>query len=291
MGLRISHRRRSRIVAAAALAGAVGVGGFSDSRADGGLVVDLRVLNSPNPKYVPFVNVGDTITIDIFARVSGSNAVRTTGNYDGFGGNNDTRNDDSVKILTGSFASTGLLKGDFVRHAGGDAPMVDPFQAGGHQNGTFSDWDGDGDLDIGGAGTDITQMWEARAANPIFGTRFVNPFNATMGTSPPFFPDPLSILIDASVSEVHMGTLYWIVKSTSGDTEINFVPFPVSTTASAMWFEDGVITARHPGDGDFTVGPPIIVGFVPEPASIAAMAVASSIGLLARRKRYDRTEQ
>ena len=282
---RITHRRRSSIIAAAALAGVVGVGGVGSSYADGALFVDLRVLNSPNPKYIPFVNVGDTITIDIFARVNGSNAVRTTGNYDGFGGNNDTRNDDSVKILTGSFASTGLLKGDFDPtngQAGGAQTF--PFTSVA-QNGILSDWDNDGDLDIGGPGTDPAPMWSGRAANPIFATRFVNTFNVTAGTSPPFAPDPLSTLIDASVSEVHMGTLSWIVRSTSGDTQINFIPLPVESVSSAMWFEDGLSTAKHPGFGDFSVGAPIIVGFVPEPASIAATAISSSIGLIARRKR------
>src|SRR5205823_5591510 len=114
------------------------------------------------------------VYFEVVARVSGSNAVTLTGNFDGATPATDSHNDDSVAIMTGSFNSTGLLKGNMdptdTGPNGPTGPAAGPFGGSGSTNGTQSDWDSDGDLDIGNNGTSTTGMWSARAAAPQFAT-------------------------------------------------------------------------------------------------------------------------
>ena len=47
----------------------------------------------------------------IFARISGTNSVQEIGDFDGMADAPDTRNDDSLKLVCGSFLSVGVLHG------------------------------------------------------------------------------------------------------------------------------------------------------------------------------------
>ena len=289
---RSSQRQSGHILAAAAAS--VGLIGWAATQADASILIDVRATAvggaggsiGGQGKLVSGYSVGSTVTLDVFARITGANSIQTTGNYDGFGGINDTRNDDSLQIISGSFNSVGALRGNYdPTNGGGGGAQVGNFAAGGSTNGVANDWDGDGDLDIGAADANLTNMWSARSANPNFATKVTNAFgpSAAAGLSPPFQPDLASQIINASTSELHLGTLTFVVTNPAGDAFLNFVPRPVPTNpGSALWFEDGVSTGKVPSDG-LTVGAPVHF-FIPEPSTVSLLGIGS-LGLLARRNK------
>ena len=262
---RFSQRRSDRIcaaaVGAAAAAASIGLVGFSASRADANLFVDVRpigitggVIHDPKHVEVSTSGPGATLTLGVFARITGANSVQTIGNYDNAGGNNDTRNDDSLGNVTGSFNSVGALKGDYdpTNNGAGGALVPNFVSAGVSQIGVANDWDGDGDLDIGAADVTLAKMWAAYAGNPTYATRFTgNIFGADRGLSPPFGIDPLSDIINASTSELHLGTLTWVVTGGSGQADLNFIPRPDPLNPAS------VVRRRHrhrQGPGERAVG-------------------------------------
>jgi hypothetical protein len=300
-------RTSSAIVAAAVGAiGAAGWPGASDARA--GLFVDLRLTslnNDPSlisdPKVIPSLNIGDTLTFNVVVRVSGTNSVQQTGSYDG-AFPNDTRNDDTFQALCGSFASFGSIKGNFdpTNQNGNWGTRMPPFDAAGSQNGVAQDFDSDGDLDLGTSDNNPNQYWIARTGNAMATT--VSKRNAApqtrIGLSFPssspnnFFVQfepynssvPDTHYIDATSAEMLVGELTWYCTAMNGsDVSFNFIPRPDMNAATALWFEDGAATGKSPGAGTLTVGAPVGL-FIPEPTS-AAVAGVVSLGLLARRKR------
>jgi hypothetical protein len=90
---------------------------------------DLRV-NGTGGKDVVLTDPGDTVTLDLYMRISGSDASVV----------NDRLNITFCKILSGN----GGLLGDLV-----GLPPVAPFNLPGAVPGRQNDMDGDGDLDIG----------------------------------------------------------------------------------------------------------------------------------------------
>ena len=125
-----------------ALLSAVGLAALGSSSADAGLFLDLRALGATtsgsgvlDPKNVALAAPGDTITVGLFASVTGTNGV----------------NDDTIQSLNGMLNSVGSLKGNL---SGGYVPAF--FTAGITQNGSVLDWDSDGDLDIGMSPTNST---------------------------------------------------------------------------------------------------------------------------------------
>src|SRR5688500_5524407 len=82
-------RARAAVVAAAALTAA---GLLNSPATQAGLVVDIRALTAPGGvisgggKTVTFaVNTGQTVTLGVFARVTGTNSFIEVGDFDGQG--------------------------------------------------------------------------------------------------------------------------------------------------------------------------------------------------------------
>jgi hypothetical protein len=319
MDKRISQRTSGKLLAAAVAS--VGLAGFGASQSHGSLVVDLRATGVTGTgstvlaggKSVIASSVGQTVTMGLFARVSGTNGVqynfdanagKTDINGDPLPFDNGTANDDTINSLVGSFlskdntggASTGYpgaLRGNMAlapgpyspaNQIGGSLPSS-PFNSGGQQNGLASDWDSDGDIDIGATGTDPTNLFAARAANPT--SAAFAPGNGkgwAQGTS--YGANPAETLIDANTGELRLGILRFIITAVGGTTGINFIPRdPGADPAGiALWFEDGSSTGKTPGNASFTVTSDVLVNLVPEPASAGLLGLAS-LGLLARRRK------
>jgi hypothetical protein len=295
-----SGDKSARLIAAAVAS--VALAGAAAQSANAGLMIDLRAVSSNvpgdtvTPKLVT-AHYGSVITFEIVARLTGTNATQLVGNFDNAAPATDTKNDEALQIVSGSFRSIGALLGDFDPSNQGMDPHVQPFAAPGSQNGTQSDWDSDGDLDIGNGGTDVTNMWAVRAGSRQFAT--VSKQSGAPQTrfgyssdSPPFQQDfggpngspPATNVITPTTSEMLIGELAFTVLGTTGSTNLTYVPRPLNEAGAALWWEDGVATNVMPNPGvNYTAGAPIVVQ-IPEPASAGLLGLAS-LGLLARRKK------
>jgi hypothetical protein len=296
-----SDRRRTRMLASAcAAAAAAALTGFAAQRACAGLMVNVLALPGsgysvdPSGKSVtaPF---GTTVTLGVYARVSGTNATQQIGDFDGEADAADTHNDDTLDIISGSFRSVGALLADLNPAPG---PLtynsrVAPFTANGSQNGIASDFDSDGDLDIGTI-TDpsATNVWYLRSGAMTSAIRLDGTTNGWVsenllpgGGIIGFGANSEDTILDPTDAVLRVGTLRAIVTGGSGSTALNYYPRPAGATDfSALWWEDGIATGKMPSTGAFTIGAPVIITGVPEPTAIAVLGIAS-LGLLARRKR------
>jgi hypothetical protein len=285
MCTRYSKRKSHFLRAIAVLAATAGI----SSAARAGIMVDMRAVGggviTGGGKSVDTA-LASTVTIGVFVRLSGTNSVQQIGDFQGLA-ESDTRNDDSLRVVTGSFQSIGPLHGNMAIN-GMAGPLTygsrtSPFSSGGSSNGSAADWDGDGDLDIGnGNSTDPSTMWIAGGPMSFSATVFGGggtgwsggpSGNALSGTN------SNDIIIDPTTQEVQVGTIRFVVTSSTGNSLINFVK-RAGSDLGVEWFEDGVATGFL-GQTGYTVGAPVQVG-VPEPTSVGLLAVAS-LGLLARR--------
>jgi plastocyanin len=297
MEKRFSQRTSGKLIAAAVAS--VGLAGLATSQSDASLLVDIRAtsLNGgsvADPKNVN-VNAGDTVTFNVVVRISGTNATQLTGNFDGANPATDTRNDDSFQSLVGAFNSVGGVKANFQGGANsdqGNGNAAGVFNGSGFQNGNAIDFDSDGDLDLGQVGTDPTNMWVVRAASPQLPTISKGTATGTrLGTSSgsTFAQDfgggntgvTGAAVIDATTGEMLVGELTAIVTGGTGNSAVNFV-VRANGEAAGLWFEDGISTGKNPTNSPFADGAPVNL-FIPEPASIGLMGLAS-LGLLARRR-------
>jgi hypothetical protein len=308
------HSRRRGLTVLATAAGSAALAMWGASEAPAGLMIDLRAepgsgyTVSNGGKQFILNSFGPTITVSIgvFARLSGTNAAQEIGNFDGLANDLDTRNDDMLQTVIGSFSSTGSLLGNMSANPAGapvsyDARVI-PFNGSASSNGVANDFDSDGDLDIGALGTDPSQMWVVRANTPTQATLFNGNTSPTKGWSQG--PDGGAIpgpntndtIIDATTQELQIGRIRFI---TSGSTitpnnlavAVNYIPRALAPFPSigALWFEDGLLTGKFPGAGVFTVGAPVThPAVIPEPVGVA-LASLMSIGLL--RRRSDRTRE
>jgi hypothetical protein len=283
-----SRRRTSELLAAATAAASAGLAGLA-SPAHAGLLIDVRAIGASAGGIVTakqvVADVGVTVTMGVYARISGTNASQNIGDLDGAADADDTTNDDSLNIITGSFQSVGPLTGNMGTAAGANAlysPRTLPFNGSGSQNGTFQDWDSDGDLDIGGNGTDPTPMWVDRSAATTFAA-LRNGTDKGYFSGGSFNGNTEDTIIDPTTSELRVGTLRFIVTNSGAQALVNFVPRPTTDAGSALWFEDGAATGKTPGTAPYGVGAPVTVTPVPEPAAIGALGIAG-LGLLARRR-------
>jgi len=301
MDKRISQRKSGQVIAAAIAS--VGLAGLGASQADAGLVIDVRALSATagntitnGGKTVNYTSGTVTVTMGVFARLSGTNATQQIGDFGG--GGDDTRNDDQLAILVGSFNSVGGLLGNL----GGTAtagnppsygPRITPFNNNGSTNGLVQDWDSDGDLDLGAGPptTDPTNMFVGRAGTPSSATTFNGSTAATKGWSNG--PDggatsglnANDTVIDATTQELQVGVLRFITTGAGGTAAVvNYIPRPGTDGGVALWFEDGVATAKTPGTSPFAVNPGVLVQSIPEPTTLGLLGIAS-LGLLARRRK------
>ena len=254
-------RYTSRRLTAAAVATALGiaVAVMTPRDALAGLLMDLRVthLNGTpvsTPKRVNANSPGDVVSIDVFAVVSGANAV----------------NDEAFRSIVGSFRSTtGELLGDL------NASLVAPFNGTGSQAGTPVDVDGDGDFDIGPAPT----------GGPS------SAFFLPLYDGPTAYTDGAVVATDPAAEEFLIGRLTFILKQSSGGpfTFIDFLrrqnPDGTNNLGYAGWNEDGTGPASvRNGETPYSVSG-VFIGAIPEPTGAAALSGLGAIGLLARRRR------
>ena len=254
--------RRDRAIGtlAAAAVAAVGLAGFGAGQADAGLIIDLRAvaINGvpiPDQKHVSPNGPGDVVSIQIFARVYGSDAV----------------NDEGLQSISGSIYSNGELLGNLI-----NAATVAPFNALGSQNGSQQDIDSDGDLDIGSI---------PNGARPATNSLYFLPRSASVqdGSNGTLNGTPIPGTNPAA-EEWLVGTVNFIVTGGNGMTWIDFVrrrlPNGENDIATSVWFEEGALrNGTSPYDTN-----PVLIGAIPEPSGLALTGLAA-LGLLARRKR------
>jgi hypothetical protein len=294
-------RSGSKAICAACAAAAVTLGaGLRTESASAGLMVDVLALPggpysvSPDRKSVQ-ASVGTTVTLGVYARISGTNAVQFSGDLDGDADAPDTRNDDSLDILVGCFRSIGPLLGNMNSVAGkaNYNTRVAPFAAQGSENGLAADFDSDGDLDLGPAGNDpfdALNMWVLRSGAQSYAALFDGVTKGWVNgeglQNPGLFGfNTEDSILDPTTAMLRVGTLRFIVSGGSGTAAVNFLPRTGTDTGTALWWEDGVATGKTPGTGLMTVGVPVLVT-VPEPATAASLVVmgAASFGMTAQRK-------
>ncbi len=213
-------------------------------------VIDVRVHGSTD-KNVTLTAVGQVVTLDIYAVVSGHNS-------DGA--------DEGLQSFHGSFLSASATlrsasKGDLLA-------TVDNkfFRSSGYTVGTQQDLNGDGSLDVGSNdGSSATGFYVARASSTMF--------NGTIDDA-------------ADTDTFFIGTLTYTVKSLrGGTTDINFQPRMWSNgyPYGDLWVEDGQAEDGQPGGpgnpaGDFHAGDPVILHYTaPDNAPPVATVSATNI--------------
>jgi hypothetical protein len=299
-------KRKSGKFLAAAIAATMGAAGLTQ-QADASLLIDVRAsgavtgggtITTGGKTVTLAAGVPVTVTMGVFARVSGANSVQQVGDFGG-GGSDDVRNDDFVQTVVGSFNSVGGLLGNLTTGAAGAQvapnPRTIPFGDNGSTNGIASDWDSDGDLDIGLAppGTNPATMFAARtgsaatatiagptASNNAPGTKGWSTISGISGNN------ANDTIINATTSEIQIGSLRFVTSGLGGPaTNVNFIPRPTGDAGQAIWFEDGSPAASTPANGVFLLGTPVNV-VVPEPSTLA-LATLAGLGLLARRRKEE----
>jgi len=219
-----------------------------------GLNIDIRatgVNGAPlgagqTSKLIPVVNVGDVVTFDIFAVVTGTNASLT---------------DDKIVSASGSWkSSNGGLKGnilaDYVR-SDDNVPIIG-YDANGASVGLQTDLDGDGDLDVG--------SHNDSAANDFWAARY----QTTNGQS----------ASNPTGRKIGFGT-FTVTGSTNLGTDVNFIGRNASTAGN--YFQDGVFVSAPTVDGAVPLHIGGGGGTVPEPATLSLAGLAG-LAMVRRRR-------
>jgi F5/8 type C domain len=168
------------------------------------LVVDIETATGG--KTVNVTSVGQVVTLNVVATVTGKNATGT---------------DDGIQSATGSFLSTMLNSGSVKGNLAAQTNF--PFRAFGSQFGTQVDLNGDGNIDVGSNdGSTIAGFFNARDGE----------MDTTDGT------------VSGASRSISIGTLTYTVTSlgNGGETDINFRRRVVEGLGYAgVWQEDGQI--------------------------------------------------
>ena len=238
---------RQSVMAACAAAAAASVTLIECRPASASFTVDLLAVSATgssevlSPKLVRIGAVGDVVQFELWGRIQGQDG---------------NPNNDGVNSFVGSFITpntgTGWLRANVTARA------VDPnFAASGHSNGTLTDLDADGDLDVGSN--------DNVAATNFFAGRSIN--------APDILPGALIRLgtMSLTVSQIAPGPH----DSTTATFRIRQHPL------GANWFEDGVFMTAGNGTG-YLQG--ASVQFVPEPGTAGTVTLLTA-GSLARRRR------
>jgi hypothetical protein len=269
-----TRRLSSALLAAAALVG------MGRSVASASLFLELRTL-SVDPAHASAVTmtpdrksfvigspsgaVGATLTMAVVTKVNGADGNQAN---------------DGLISVCGSFLSTrgtgGFPRGNLSasRQISIDGlNQTSGFNGTASQDGTQTDLNGDGDLDVGSNfDPDSPGFFAVRgttAPTPVF------------GTAPPF--------------DIQVGTLRYVVTNggSNSTTSINFRKrewFGV-----ALWYEDSVHDPdsntwsgghTYNSDPNWTVGSPILVVSIPEPATLG-LATLATLPVLIRRRRVE----
>ena len=257
---------------AAAVAAAIGCLTLAAPAGDAqaGLLIDLRITHVDGvpvpegtkavvPLGTPFAAA--VVGIDVYAVVSGSNAV----------------NDEAFRSIFGSFRSTsGGWLGDL------SASLVAPFNGTTSQAGSQVDVDGDGDFDIGpvpNGGLPASAYFLARSDGPAAYTE-----GAVVATDPAaeeFLIGRLTFTGKEILSEPY-AFIDFVRRRNPGDPGTDNVAY-------ANWNEDGTGTdSIRNGASDYSVsGVTIGAHIIPEPGGGALIGLGA-LRLLARRRRRRR---
>ena len=249
-------RRLARLAVLLSLLGAL------TPAAEGKLVLETRFVDRSGGSGD--VQVGDVFHFDVFAVVTGRNAVLT---------------DEALQSIHGRFLSKdvngGFLRGNL------DATPLAPYNDVPSTGGTAQDLDGDGDLDLGGTDPRNPDGWFVARVSPIKGIPFAT------GEPQEFKFARLNF----TVTQVLAG-------GSATDTVIQFEQRQFET--AGLWFVDGQLRdwTVDPGTsgggslGAASVGDPdgfffpaaSLKAAVPEPGCAIGCAVAA-LGVLVRRRR------
>jgi hypothetical protein len=268
----MTSRRIPRALLCAAALGALGV-----STANGSLSIDLRAVTRngvavSDPKTVN-VAVGDTVVFRVFADVTGL----------------DDSKPDCLQLLSGSFLSTGGIKGTLALTTGGLLAPFDvfPYTTGGHQ----SDLDGDGDLDLGSNNDADPTGFFAIVADRMTGPRSTR-LDGVSAFPPGFEPTAIPHGTEYSI----VRTMRMFVTDIGGPTLVNFRRR--DSVTGGFWAEDANEIATDNGDGTTTytysggttfsntssvIGNGVTLIAVPEPATLGLASIAG-LGLLSQRR-------
>lgn len=208
-------------------------------------------------KLIPTVVVGDVISFDVFAVITGTNASTT---------------DDKFISVAGSYRSSngGLLGGilmDLVRSTTDPDTgeiLVAGFDGLGSSVGLAQDLDGDGDLDVGSnVDSFANDFWAARYA--------LAPAGAVAGSLSP----------TTGGRRIGFGTFTVTSVPAASGTQINFDGR--SATTAANYFLDGVPVQEPSVDGLVPLQIGGGGGPTPEPAALSLVGLAA-LGMVRRRR-------